>query len=228
MTVYAAPNSTIEASLQANNSGGVGTYRISIVDTPSGMVFLPATTGGIVERPTGSGLYHWSGPGPARRGTYSIIWDSGSTSGVLATEELVVSGSVSPEAPTPVAPPAYSPLHRLLVERCSVMRFADLGTEDGTPIQGLTAVQQNVPCRIDLKGGGRANTFLRTARDAGFIESAIAIMPPGTDVRAGDRLKLTRGPRATKVYQVNAAELALGFGAAHHVEADVALIEGIS
>jgi hypothetical protein len=229
MTVFAAPNSVIEASLQANNTGGAGTYRISIIDTPSGLVFLPATAVGINERPELSGIYHWTGQGPARRGTYSIIWDTGNDSSVLAVEELVVSGT----APAPTAPPSApplkpsSPLYRLLVERATVLRYTEIGSEDGTPIQSLNEIQVNVPCRIDLRGTHR-DAFFRTKLDAAFLESAVCILPPETNARAGDRLKITKGPRAGLHYHLSACEIVLGFGNAHHIEAEATRIEGVS
>lgn len=90
MSIYAKGGATIEALLQAVTPGQVGTYRVSIVDTPSGATFLAPTTSGIVENPTGSGIYAWSGTAPATVGQYAIIWDAGTSSNVLGVEDLII------------------------------------------------------------------------------------------------------------------------------------------
>lgn len=90
MSIYATGGATIEATLQAINSGNAGTYRISIVDTPSGNYFLSPTTTGIVENPSGSGVYGWSGTAPNTVGQYTIVWDAGTSNAVLAIEDLTI------------------------------------------------------------------------------------------------------------------------------------------
>lgn len=226
MTVYAAPNALIEASLQAVQSGGAGTYRIGIIDTPNGLVFLEPTTSGIVERPSGSGIYHWSGQGPTTPGIYSIVWDFGTGSRVIAVEELVVGGSRAPDAVVPGPRRSTNAFARLMPERCDVLRFDQIGSEDGTPIITSTRVDQNVPCRLDLTKGSHRDMLMRTGNELTTMNYAIAVMVHDANVRAGDRLKMTRGVRSAQIYQVFSAEIVLGFDKPHHLEAEVRLVEG--
>ena len=102
MTIFAAPSGTVEAGLQWDVSGLVGTIGIRIIDTPAGATFLARTTAGIAENPAGSGLYEWSGSAPSTAGSYSVIWDDGSaTPGHVALEELIVtSTAVAAAAPS--------------------------------------------------------------------------------------------------------------------------------
>lgn len=93
MSIYATGGATIEALLQAVDSGRAGTYRISIIDTPSGSTFLSPTTSGIVENPAGSGVYGWSGTAPTTVGQYAIVWDAGTSSAVLGIEDLTITES---------------------------------------------------------------------------------------------------------------------------------------
>lgn len=93
MSIYAVGGASIEATLFALESGQVGTYRISILDTPTDTYWLEPTTAGIVEQPGTSGLYSWSGTAPATVGQYSVIWDAGTTSQILATEDLIVTST---------------------------------------------------------------------------------------------------------------------------------------
>jgi len=93
MSIYATGGATIEAVLQSVTSGQAGTYRISIVDTPGGASVLGPTAAGITENPAGSGIYGWSGTAPNTVGQYTIIWDAGTSSSVLAIEDLFVTQS---------------------------------------------------------------------------------------------------------------------------------------
>ncbi len=89
MSIYAATGATIEASV-AYLTGVLGTLRVRIVNTPAGATFLAATTTGVTEAPTGSGVYFWTGAAPTTAGTYTIYWDLGSDATIVATEDLVV------------------------------------------------------------------------------------------------------------------------------------------
>lgn len=100
MSIYAVGGATIEANLFALETGQAGTYRISIKDTPGGSYFLEPTTSGVVESVAGSGLYSWSGTAPVTVGTYSVIWDAGTTAQVLATEDLIVTSSGTQPIPS--------------------------------------------------------------------------------------------------------------------------------
>jgi len=93
MSIYATGGATIEAVLFALETGRVGTYRVSILNTPGTSYFLNPTAAGISENPSGSGLYAWTGTAPVTIGQYSIVWDAGTTSGVLGTEDLYITAT---------------------------------------------------------------------------------------------------------------------------------------
>ena len=97
MSIYATSGATIEAILQAEETGKVGTYRLSILDTPGSSYWLNPTTSGITESPASSAVYAWTGTAPVTVGTYTVVWDAGTASQVLAVEDLVItSGGVQP------------------------------------------------------------------------------------------------------------------------------------
>lgn len=100
MSIYAVGGATIEATLFALESGRAGTYRVSILDTPTSTYWLNPTTTGIVEVPGSSGLYSWSGTAPATVGQYSVVWDAGTTSQVLATEDLIITSAGTQPVPS--------------------------------------------------------------------------------------------------------------------------------
>lgn len=100
MSIYAVGGATIEATLFALETGKVGTYRVSILNTPGSTYFLNPTTSGIVEEPAGSGLYSWSGTAPTTVGQYSVVWDAGTTSQVLATEDLIITSTGTQPVPS--------------------------------------------------------------------------------------------------------------------------------
>lgn len=101
MSIYATSGATIEAILQAAETGKVGTYRVSIIDTPTSNYWLNPTTAGITEVPAGSSVYAWTGTAPSTIGTYTVVWDAGTTSQVLAVEDLVITQSgVQPSSPS--------------------------------------------------------------------------------------------------------------------------------
>lgn len=101
MSIYAVAGATIEAVLQAAETGKVGTYRVSIIDTPTSSYWLNPTTSGIVEVPTGSAVYAWTGTAPATVGAYTVVWDAGTNSQVLAVEDLIITQSgVQPSSPS--------------------------------------------------------------------------------------------------------------------------------
>lgn len=226
MTIYAAPNATIEASLQAINSGGTGTYRISILDTPNGLVFLAPTTSGITERPAASGVYHWTGQGPAVLGTYTVVWDYGVSNNVIAVEELVVRGTPAPDAPATSAARRSNAFRRLMPERCEILRFQQIGTEDGTPITATAKIDSDVPCRVDMTKSSGTDTIRRVQSAAQGINYGLCVMVHDAPLRSGDRLRMTRGPRTTQVFQVDTCEVVLAFDKPHHLEAEIRLLEG--
>jgi hypothetical protein len=230
MTIYAAPGGDLEASLLTAMPGGsglVGTIRVSIVDTPAGATFLAPTTSNIVENPPSSGLYHWSGSAPGGPGRYSIIWDRGSSSELIAVEELVLSGTTAPDVPPSggggFGSGRFALSNRFFFERCQVTRYEQIGTEDGTPIQGLSIADSGVPCRVDPYRG-RTDMMMRGKFEATSREHALCYLPSNVDLRAGDRLGLTQGPRLGLIYEVLSSELIDGAFAGHHVEAEIGLV----
>jgi len=100
MSIYATGGATIEATLFALESGQVGTYRVSILNTPGSTYFLNPTTSGISESPASTGLYSWSGTAPTTVGQYSVVWDAGTTSQVLATEDLIITSTGTQPVPS--------------------------------------------------------------------------------------------------------------------------------
>lgn len=205
-------------------SGLAGTIRISIIDTPSGDVILMPTVVGIVENPAGSGLYHWAGVAPVAQGIYSIIWDRGAGQQLIAAEELVVSGSQPADLPaggTPgVYPNRFGTLNRFLSERCMIMRFEQIGSDEGTPIQGLSILESSVPCRIDPIGG-RHDLLYRTTMSATSMQRAICYLPPEIEVLPTDRIAITKGAHTGYLYQSMSGEKVLGASGAHHNEVEV-------
>jgi hypothetical protein len=91
--LYVSPGTTFEATLDSVYTGGGQTFRISIIDTPTGGYFLEPTSEGIYENPEGSGIYAWSGDAPPTTGQYTIYWDDGGDPAeVYAVEDFIVTG----------------------------------------------------------------------------------------------------------------------------------------
>jgi len=94
--LYASPNSPFEATFDSIYTGGESgspTFRISIIDTPTGDYFLEPTSIGIYEKPEGSGIYAWAGTSPLTTGRYTIYWDDGGNPPeVYAVEDFIVTG----------------------------------------------------------------------------------------------------------------------------------------
>ena len=94
--LYASPDSPFEATFDSVYTGGESgspTFRISIIDTPTGDYFLEPTSVGIYENPEGSGIYAWAGTSPPTTGRYTIYWDDGGDPPeVYAVEDFIVTG----------------------------------------------------------------------------------------------------------------------------------------
>lgn len=235
MTVYVGPNSSFEASLFAADSGSglVGTLRVSVIDPPNNITVVAPTTSGIVEQPTGSSLYHWVGTSPGNQGSYRIVWDLGSSITLVAVEDLIVTGSRPPD--TPATGPAgqhsgrFARPHPMLFEQCSVLRFEQIGSEDGTPIQGTSIIESKVPCRIDThrSGGLRRNDFVvRNKQTFASREYALAFLPVGVQIKPGDRMVITHGPRFGTLFQVITAEMVSNAFGADHINAEIEVVDG--
>lgn len=91
--LYASPGNPFEATLDSVYTGGATTFRISIIDTPTGDYVLEPTSDGIYEKPVGSGIYAWSGTAPNTTGQYTIYWDDGGDPAeIYAVEDFIVTG----------------------------------------------------------------------------------------------------------------------------------------
>lgn len=94
--LYASPGGPFEATLDSIYTGGITgapTFRISIIDTPTGDYYIEPTSEGIYEKPSGSGIYAWSGTAPNVTGQYTIYWDDGNDPPeIYAVEDFIVTG----------------------------------------------------------------------------------------------------------------------------------------
>lgn len=95
---------------------------------------------------------------------------------------------------------AYS---ALLKHRCSVLRLVE-GNVDGMPTHSWEAVTSGVKCFLDLNFIRRGKDPVWTA-EAGrpSDRSGVLFIAANTDVRSGDRVKMTTGPSGT--FQVEGA-----------------------
>src|SRR5262245_49894149 len=89
---YVAPAAAISSrlALGPSQTGLVGTVRFRLIDndsTADDPVFGP-TTAGIVEDPSGSGSYVWTGTAPSVQGKYSPAWDKGAGTPLMYDEDV--------------------------------------------------------------------------------------------------------------------------------------------
>ncbi|CAB4172201.1 hypothetical protein UFOVP1346_15 [uncultured Caudovirales phage] len=101
MSIYTLPSATFQAVLTGASTGLTGTLGVRVLNlavSPPTTV-ITRTTSGIVENPSGSGVYIASLTAPSLNGEYLVVWDTGSTTpATTATEELFVTGT----PPSPV------------------------------------------------------------------------------------------------------------------------------
>lgn len=122
MSIYAQPAASFEATAQGYSTGLVGTVGVRILDGQGGTT-TPRGTVGIVESPSGSGIYTATLTAPATAGTYVVVWDDGAT---YASEELVVTSDYF----TPAAPSSTSSLCSVAdVKATDVAGLANVGTD---------------------------------------------------------------------------------------------------
>lgn len=101
MTIYAIPNTQYKATLSAQDYPSlVGTVGVEIT-TEGGATVTARTTSGITEYPAASGIYHYTGTSPGSTGSYVVLWDTGGSTPVYASEDLIVSASPIGPIPTP-------------------------------------------------------------------------------------------------------------------------------
>lgn len=101
-----AVSATFEATSSNFASGLTGSMRVRILDNAGGTT-TAATTSGIAEFPSGSGVYYVSLTAPSTPGQYSIVWDTGTLSPyTTAVEDLTVTVSAFSETASPIAGPS--------------------------------------------------------------------------------------------------------------------------
>lgn len=106
-TIYSLPGATFFSELDNAPTGLVGTVGVQIIRKSDGAVVLARTTAGIVESPTGSGRYVFTGIAPAEKAAFTVFWDIGSVSpSTTASDDLVV--TANPPGPPEPIPSAIS------------------------------------------------------------------------------------------------------------------------
>lgn len=115
---------TSRLALGAAQTGLVGTVRYRLLDndaTADDPVYGPSTAG-IIEDPTGSGSYVFTGTAPSTAGTYARAWDTGVGTDLVYDEDLVVSATYS----------AVSGVYDVTTDRGKVrLLISDVGGQDG-------------------------------------------------------------------------------------------------
>jgi hypothetical protein len=89
MTLTAVAGRPFEATVTDAPSGLVGVLGVAITDGDGGQP-LPRTTEGIVESPSGSGVYTASLTAPDEPGDYVIVWDTGGSEPEFTVDDLLV------------------------------------------------------------------------------------------------------------------------------------------
>lgn len=158
MTQVVAPGADYSSRLSAGigNTGLAGTVRFRLLDSDPAVddpVYGPSTAN-IVEDPTGSGDYMFSGTAPSTAGKYFPAWDLGSGQ-LYYDDDLVVSYS---------APAASEPSGRDLCTLVDVVSYAPgytIGSDETleAKLQQLITAQSDLIC-------AEADREIPTAADA--------------------------------------------------------------
>ena len=90
--IFVKPSKTFEASATNFNTGLVGTIGVRVTDGQGGTT-INRTTSGIVESPSGSGIYTATLTAPAAVGQYEVVWDDAGSPTTWAAEDLTVTAS---------------------------------------------------------------------------------------------------------------------------------------
>lgn len=130
MGIYAAPGASIEATVTNVTTGQTGTLGVRIVDG-QGATTTARTTSGIVETPTGSGIYTATLTAPTTAGQYSVVWDTGGGAPIYAAEDLTVTSTG-----VAAATPSGADLTTLAAVRAFLQKKAG-DTEQDSIIQSL-------------------------------------------------------------------------------------------
>ena len=96
-----APAADYEAVLETGETGLTGTIALGLYDN-QGATTEALSTAGIIETPTGSGVYAATRTAPVDGGQYTLVWSlDGTTSpDKVATDQLTVTSSAPFEPPT--------------------------------------------------------------------------------------------------------------------------------
>jgi hypothetical protein len=84
----------VESTAEGSETGLVGTMTVEVVKLSDESVATAATTAGIVEVPSGSGIYYTRVTAPTVAGSYAIVWKDGS--GHVASDILEVYAGPAP------------------------------------------------------------------------------------------------------------------------------------
>lgn len=191
MPEYAEPGAPITSRLILDNTqtGLTGTLRFRILNddtTIDDPVYGPTTTN-IIEDPTGSGSYLWTGTAPTTKGKYFPIWDTGPGTDLLPDEDLIVTRTaVVPVLPTDSFATADDLANRLGIE---------LTDEEETRAETLIALASDL-----IRGEAKQTISL--------VEDDTLTMPGTTD----ERITLPERP-VVEVASVTLGDAALVEGA---------------
>src|SRR3990172_5611118 len=95
MAVTVAPGDSFEVTSVGFATGLVGTIGIRILDGAGGTT-TARVTAGIVEFPSGSGIYLKTLTAPLTAGQYTVMWDTGTVSPTtVQVEALTVTTSLA-------------------------------------------------------------------------------------------------------------------------------------
>lgn len=93
-TIYSAPGATFYSILDNTPTGLVGTLGVRIIRNSDDVEVSARTTAGITESPAGSGRYKAALQAPEVKGTYTVLWDTGTVSpSTTATDDLTVTSA---------------------------------------------------------------------------------------------------------------------------------------
>ena len=90
--IFAKPSTSFESTATGFTTGLVGTIGVRVTDGVGGTT-IARTTSGIVETPTGSGVYVATLTAPANVGQYQVTWDDGGSPTTWAAEELTITAT---------------------------------------------------------------------------------------------------------------------------------------
>ena len=90
--IFAKPSTSFESTATGFTTGLTGTIGVRVTDGVGGTT-IARTTSGIVETPTGSGVYVATLTAPANVGQYQVTWDDGGSPTTWAAEELTITAT---------------------------------------------------------------------------------------------------------------------------------------